>query len=261
MFDVKLNYDSKFYISGQEIPAIESINIGYNQQAQIVNPLGYSKGITIASAETQNSISISRYLTYQDPLLSYMGNTPIRGSIHYNSSSYGFASGYLTEYMINCAVGSVPKVTTNLKVFDKLIRGYSAAGSVATPTMKTPTQGNIFITCDNVSSNRVVGFDYSVKMNRKPIYTIGSNSPYSVELLPPLEYSASVQIEIDDAFMENSENFLTAKENKSIFLRIDYNDGSNLINLNIPKATLIGEQLTASADGVMKLTLNYNGHS
>jgi hypothetical protein len=261
MFDTKLNYESRFFISGQQLSGIDSINLSYNQQANIIKPLGYSKGITVVNGESQNTISISRNLIYADPLLNYTGNINMSGSIHYENSSYGFKSGYLTEYLVNCAIGAIPKVTTNFNIFDHLVSGSSASGSVSHPNIYIPNQGSMSITCDNVSSNRVVGFDYSIKNNNRPIYTIGSSLPAKIEFLPPLDYSATVQIEIDDAFMKNSSAFLSGREDKIVSLSIRGRDGTIIQSLTIPKASLISEQLSASADGVLKLTLNYNGHS
>lgn len=260
MFGGKLNYESRVFVSGQELSGINTIDLSYSHNSNIAKPLGYSKGVTMSSADSQKTMSITRdYIFGSDPLLKYTGNLALSGSIHYENSSYGFRTGYMTEYMINFAVGSPPKVNTNFIIFGEMKSGISASGSVSHPAIFLPRQGEISITSDNSSSNRVVGFDYSVKMNRKPIYTIGSQIPSVVELIPPLEYSAAVQIEVDDAFMANSQSFITQKQNKTI----SFSTGKNgsLISYTIPNASLVSEQLSASADGVLKLTLNYIGHS
>jgi hypothetical protein len=167
----------------------------------------------------------------------------------------------MTEYLLNFAIGSIPKVTTNFTVFDSIRSGNNSSGAGSFYSSLLPYQSFCNITCDNATSNRVVGFDYSIKINRKPIYSIGSSSAVKVESIPPLEYSASVQIEIDDAFLQNSQNFLTNKENKNVYLSIDSEEiGVPAITFNVPKASLVSEQLSASADGLLKLTLNYIGH-
>jgi hypothetical protein len=61
--------------------------------------------------------------------------------------------------------------------------------------------------------------------------------------------------------MKNSSAFLSGREDKIVSLSIRGRDGTIIQSLTIPKASLISEQLSASADGVLKLTLNYNGHS
>jgi hypothetical protein len=261
MFDTKLNYESRFFADGQELSGIESITIGYNQQPVVIKPLGSSQGVTSINGETQKNLSISRNLIYVDPLLSYTGNIALDASINYENDSYGFKSGYMNSYMVNCAIGAIPKVTANFTVYDHLIRSANSSGSLAHPAIYIPNQGSISIECDDSSSNRVVGFDYSIKNLFKPLYSIGSNLPSRIEAIYPIEYTASVQIEVDDAFLENSNNFLISRENKTINISIKGRNGNVLQNLSIPNASLIGEQLSASSDGILKLTLNYIGHS
>lgn len=261
MFDTKLNYETRFFAAGQELSGIESVTIGYGQQPNIIKPLGSSQGATVVNGETQKTLSISRNLIYNDPLLAYTGNLVLDASINYENSSYGFKSGYMNSYMVNCAIGSVPKVTTNFIIYDDLVEGANSFGNNTHPPISIPHQGTISIQCDNSTSNRVVGFDYSIKNSFKPLYTIGSKLPSRVEFLPPVEIGASIQIEVDDAFLENSSNFLTLRQNKSVYIVVNGRDNSTIQTLLIPNASLISEQLSASADGVLKLTLNYIGHS
>jgi hypothetical protein len=272
MFGGKLNDESALYVAGYQVTGVSVADISYSQNSSTANPLGYSAGVTLSNADSTKNISITRDLLltkktissdWEDFLLQYTGLTGIMdASINYESGFYGFKSGYMTEYMLNFAIGSIPKVTTNFTIFDSINTGNNSSG--AYPSFYDyllPFQSACQITCDNVTSNRVVGFDYSIKINRKPIYSIGSSLAVEVESIPPLEYSASVQIEIDDAFLQNSQNFLTNKENKNVSLSIDSDViGVPAITFNVPKASLVSEQLSASADGLLKLTLNYVGH-
>ena len=138
--------------------------------------------------------------------------------------------------------------------------GINATGNTAT-NIFIPSQGSITATCDNSSTNRVVGFDYSLTLNKKPYYTIGSEAPVEVKHINPIQYSASVQIEVDDIFLQSGFDFLSTRENKSVSFSIKGRDGTTLQNLTIPKASLVSEQLTSSSDGAVRLTLNYLGHS
>jgi hypothetical protein len=261
MFDTKLNYETRFFTAGQELSGIESVTIGYSQQPSIIKPLGSSQGATVINGETQKNLSISRNLIYADPLLAYTGNLVLDASINYENDSYGFKSGYMTSYMVNCAIGAIPKVTTNFIIYDNLVKSANSAGSKVHPEIHIPNQGSMSIQCDNYTSNRVVGFDYTIKNSFKPLYTIGSILPVRIEFLSPVEYTASIQIEVDDAFLQNSSNFLTSRQNKTVSMLINGRDNITLQSLSIPNASLVSEQLSASSDGVLKLTLNYIGHS
>ena len=263
MFGSKLNYESHFYLAERELSGVNSIDIKYQNAANVVNPLGYKKGVTTIGGPTSQTVSLSRSLLFIDPLLDYTGaNHIVTGSFNYNNNaSYGFNSGYLTSYSVNCAVGSIPKINASLVVYDEMRSGVNASGAL-TQTIYIPSQGSITATCDNTTTNRVVGFDYSLEVARKPYYTVGAETPVEVKYISPIKYTASVQLEVDDVFLESGYSFLTTgKEEKSVSFNINGRDGTTLQSLTIPKASLVGEQISASADGSVRLTLNYIGHS
>jgi hypothetical protein len=262
MFDLLTNYENKVFISGQELLGVENVNISYSNSPSIARFLGISRGQTLVSADAQKQVSFSRYLIYNDPILSLTGSSPTSGSINYNSQAYGFNSGFLTEYSVNCAVGTVPSTNATLSVYGEMKSGINRSGSVAAPTIYIPNQGSITLTCDNSTTNRVVGFDYSIKINREPIYTIGSVFPAEVITDGVLEFNASVQIDVDDAFLQNSTGFLSGRQNKTVTFTVKSKDNTQTIQqLTIPSASLVSETLASSADGGVKLTLNYVGHS
>jgi len=267
MFGERLNYDCNFFVSGQRLSGIESVDIGYTNSATTTKPLGYAHGTTTIGGAPQQTVSLSRYLVSEDPILpvaggGYTGNVNMSGSIEYGGISYGFQSGYLQNYAINCAVGAIPRVNANIVVYDEMRSGYSASGNVAYPDIHIPSQGSITILSDWATTNRVIGFDYSVTCNRKPYYTIGSESPVSVTLLPPMEFTASVQIDVDEAFMESGYSFLaTGKEERVAALIINGRNGTTIWGSAIPNASLVSERLSASADGSLTLTQEYAGHS
>ena len=269
MYGSKVNYETHFFISGdqattpdaRELSGIDTLDIGYQYSAGVTNPLGYQNGVTTIGGPTSQTVSFSRYLIYNDPILSFTGDVPIEASFNYqNNTSYGFASGYLTSYSVNCAVGSVPKVSTNLVVYDEMRSGYNVSGTGATD-IYIPNQGSITATCDNTTTNRVIGFDYSLTSARKPYYTIGMEGPAEVKHIPPIQYSASVQLEVDSAFMESGYSFLgTGKNSRTVTFGINGRDGTSLQSLSVPNACLVSEQLNISAEGALRLTLNYMGH-
>lgn len=261
MFGLVNNYENKFFITGQEVVGIESIDINYSNSPTVNKILGSTRGLTTIGSNTQQKLSITRNLIYSDPFLSYTGSFNITGGINYDNKSYRFNSGYLDEYMVSCAVGSIPKVTANITIYDEMQTGVAFANSTSIPTILIPNQGSISVTCDNSTTNRVVGFDYAIKAYRKPMYTIGSILPSEVISFPILEYASSIQIDVDDAFLQSGLSFLRNRENKSISFIINGRNGTLIQSLSIPNASLVGESLSSSADGGVKLTLNYIGHS
>jgi len=262
MFGLLNNYENKVFISGQELLGVENVDVSYSHSPSVARFLGNSIGSTMVASDAQKQVSFSRYLIYNDPILSLTGDSPTSGSINYNGQAYGFNSGFLTEYSVNCAVGAIPSVNAALSVYGAMQSGINHSGSVTAPTIYIPNQGSITLTSDNSTTNRVVGFDYSIKINREPIYTIGSILPAEIIRDPVIEYRSSVQIDVDDAFLQNSTGFLSARQNKTVTFTIKSKDNTQTLQqVTIPNASLIGETLASSADGGVKLTLNYVGHS
>jgi len=260
MFGTRLNDDVRIFISGQELSGINDANISYSNSPNVIKPLGTAEGLTVNGGPTNQKVSFSRYLIYDDPIINYTGDANMSGSIHYDGESYGFESGYLSSYSVNCAVGSVPKVNAQFDIVDELRSGQSASGSVSHPAIDIPNQGSISLSCDNSTTNRIIGFDYSVTSLRKKHFTIGEKSASAIEFIPPLEYSAQVQVDVDDALLESGYNFLDERENKTVTFGIDGRDGNTLQTLTIPNASLVSESVTMSADGSLRLNLNYIGH-
>lgn len=260
MFDAKLNHESRFFSDGYELSGIENVTLSYKNPASVSKFMGTTDGFVTLNGPTNQQVSFSRFLTYNDPVLSYTGDDPISGSIYYNDEHYGFESGYLLDYSLNCAVGSVPRVSTNFQIADELQSGKSQGmDDEVHPQIDIPTQGSISIQSDNASTNRVVGFDYSIKCNRKAYLGVGDKNIIKVESVYPIEYSATVQIDVDDAFMEYSNSFLDKTGERNISINIDGRNGSQIQNLQIPNASLVGESLTSSSNGSLKLRLEYIG--
>lgn len=262
MFGIISNDENKLFISGQEILGVENVELSYSNSSSIAKYLGIGIGHTVVTGPSQQKMSVARNLIYQDPILNYTGNAQMSGSLNYDGDSYGFKSGFLDEYMVNCAVGSVPKVNCNVTIYDQMERSSkNMAGSSSIDNFYIPNQGSILLSCDNSSTNRVIGFDYSIKCTRRPIYKIGSKFPTEVSLVGPLEFAASVQIDVDDAFLSNSMAFLTQRQNKTVNFAVKSRDHSIILQqISIPNASLVGETLSSSADGGIKMTLNYIGH-
>lgn len=265
MFGQVTNYETKLFISNRLINAVEAASFSYSHSATTNKFLGFGKTQTMIGGVPQQTLSINRNLIYKDPLFGlFNGEFPVSGSIHYNKGYYGFLNGRITDYSVSCAVGSFPQVNANITVFDEMKRGIEASGLGNTTGYLFANQGSVSVTCDGSSTNRVLGFDYAVKANFKPVYVIGQTNPSEVINLSKAEYTASVQIDVDNGFMFNSKAFIrNALEAKTVTfsIRDSTPTGEVIQSLTIPNASLVSETLACAANGGVKLTLNYIGHS
>lgn len=272
MLGGKLNFDSRFFVDLDEskidiglyeLSGVDFVSMSYSNNASVEKILGKTRGVTMPKGPTQQTLSVGRNLIYEDPILGFTGDKSISAHLNYGDEYYGFSEGYLTSYSLNCAVGSVPRITSNFQIYDYLTGSspnYLGEQFEDHPIIDIPSQGSIKINCDNSETNRVVGFDYSIKINRKPHYSIGSYEA-DVEFIPPIEYSANVTIDIDDAFLKGAKNFLEDRENKSVSISVEGRGGEFIQSVTIPNASLVSEKIEASAESELKLVLTYIGHA
>ena len=266
MFGAKLSHESKMYVGGFELPGIESFSFSSSHNASLVKPLGTTKGFTSVSGPMTKSMSITRSLLYRDPVLhrcTGYGKTLAASIVdEYGQNYYGFKSGYLSSYSVNCAVGAVPRVTTNFNIADEIESGVNSGQGVGSlqNRISIPTKNTLSVDCPDFNGIRIVGFDYSLNRKNKAFYTIGSTSVSKMETISPIEYKATVQVELDQSYGLDLNKFFDERQNKKLDFLIKGRNNKIIQQMPIPNATLAGQNLSQSSNGLMKLNLNYNGH-
>jgi hypothetical protein len=152
-------------------------------------------------------------------------------------------------------------VNASLVIYDEMRSGVNKSGTFSPIQIDVPSQGSITAICDNTATNRVLGFDYSLSIKKIPYYTIGSETPVEVKHINPIEYTAAVQIDVDDTFLKSGFDFLNTREDKTVVFVLSAENGDGIQMLTIPNASLVSEQLNSSSDGSVRITLNYIGHA
>lgn len=262
MFDLKLNDEARFFLGSYELSGIDSLSFSNSQSPIDIFPLGTTKGMVANNSKPTQSVSFSRVLIYDDPVLDYTGVLPISGDVYYENTHYGFNQAYLSSYAVNCAVGASPRVSVTLDVLDEMSLDLDTSNNlspVTHPTIDIPSQGSITAVCDNSTTNRITSFNYALKPRRKYYYTIGSMSPSDVETISPMEFTADFSLDVDDAFLQSGYAFLEERENKNISFTVNGRNSTPIQTFNIPNASLISENLQITSEGGVKLTLSYKG--
>jgi len=292
-----LNYENIFYLDGQAISGVISVDGGYSINYAPINTigLGYNKQV-IAEVPTAE-FNINKYLLYNEPLLNYTGERndleaiPLAASINYNNKSIGFQSGYLNSFNLSCSVGEIPQTSASIQVFGDIGSGYSAFGNRQTKFMTVPQVKDITLTCSGSSSNRITSFDYSINCPKKPIYILGTSNnyvPYEVLCDLPIEINASFNIEIDDYSARKAYEQLNNDTDSSFsilikgvvfedeklsvgssqFLNIGIGDlvvaqkavGATLFTQSFNNVKLINQEFTSNADDILSVKLSYKGY-
>ena len=291
-----INYENIFYLDGQAISGILSVDGSYTINYAPINTvgIGYNKQV-IADVPTAE-FNINKYLLYNEPFLNYTGQrTDLKaqsfpGSINYNNKSIGFESGYLNSFGLSCSVGEIPQTSANIQVFGDIGSGYSAYGARQTKYMTVPQVKDITISCSGSSSNRITSFDYSINCPKKPIYILQNSNnyiPYEVLSEFPIEIGVSFNLEVDDYAARKVYEQLNNDTDSSFSLLIkgvvfvDAPLSVGVLNLNVDSTNLlvarksvgvtlfsqsfnnfklISQEFNSNADDVLSVKLNYKGY-
>ena len=256
-----LNYEQQFYLSGILLSGVTSINGSYGIEEQPINIVGKGHTYPTLSNALVGNFSLSKYYIGRDPLLDYVGDNPISGSVNFNNKSFGFNSGYLTSYSMDCSIGSIPRSNASFQVFGNIGSGINALGANVHPAIEIPNQGSIILNTTGYKNNRITNFKYNLSVGRSPIYKIGSPHPVQVDRKFPLTETASFEIEINDHEVIQLHEYLIKPRQQDISISLKNPINENLIEtITMEKARLLKHSLTSDSDNLMTLSLSYTAY-
>jgi len=256
-----VNYEQQFYLSGIQMSGVTSLEGSYSISESPINIIGKGYTYPMRTGPMQGQFKISKYYIGQEPLLSYTGDNALSGSINFDDKSFGFSSGYLSDYSIACSIGSIPSATASIVVFGDIGSGINSSGTNPHPDIQIPNQGSISINCKGFETNRVTDFNYSLRTNRSPIYKMGSSYPVQVDRKFPLVQQASFTVEVDDFETRKMREYLIKPKQQDLTISFTNPVNDNAIESFVLKnARLLSESMSSSADGISKVQLNYSAY-
>jgi hypothetical protein len=292
-----LNYENIFYLDGQAISGVVSVDGSYNINYGPINTIGYGYNKQVVADVPDAQFNINKYLLYNEPFLNFTGQKDnlkapsFAGSINYNNKSIGFESGYLNSFGLSCSVGEIPQTSVNIQIFGDIGSGYSAYGTRQTKYMTVPQVKDISINCSGSSSNRITSFDYSINCPKKAIYILRDTNnyiPYEVLSDLPIEINMSFNLEVDDYSARKLYEQLNNDINSSFSLIVKgmvFQDqnlsvggnqdldvglgnlvvarksvGVTLFSQSFNNFKLVAQEFNSNADDVLSVKLNYKGY-
>lgn len=256
-----LNAEQFFSVNGQPLSGVSSVSMGYNNSLENSPSLGNAGFGFILNAPIEASVDISRFLLAADPVLAFTGNSSFSGSFNYGGRAYFFESGYLSNYSVSCGVGQIPEVNTRVSVFCGLKSGEIISVPVIEESLFIPSPRSISVSGMDFSTNRVRQFNYSLDISRQPIYSIeGGKSAQSVNFVPPINISATVEIDSSNSSVRDSYSFMDSFNEDSLIIDMkDRTLSQTIVNFNVPNVEVVGESLSSSSDGQPSKTIQFVG--
>lgn len=277
MNDAFLNYQQRFFIDGLEISGVQSIGGGYYINESPVNILGFGnigvgffgptdadppKEMAALVSPIEGRFSIEGTLVSRDIFMDYTGGIPLSGSINYaGGTSFGFASGYISDHGVSCSVGSLPRTQTNLYAFGDVGSGIDAETVNKTfsphPEIQLTNQENIEVQCRGTGTNRVTRASYRISSDLDPIYVIGSPFAQQVDIVWPMVGEMSFQLEVDDFEYKAMRDYFVKPSLNTVSLTINDCSKNEIQSYQLTSGRLISESITSQVDGVLAVDLTY----
>ena len=209
------SYEQIFYLGGTGVSGIRNLSAGYSVGQKQIKALGAGFTQEVISEPLRGDMSMTRDMLYQDPVLGLTGEAPISGTLLYGveldgaEKVYGFNTGYLTSYSINCNVQDVPTIESTFAVFGQLGSGVREgeldySGVAPLQNLGVVNHESVFLTFNGSGTNRAVSASQTYNINRVPIYTLDQKTseiyyaPSEVLTEYPIDITTNLTIEMDD---------------------------------------------------------------
>jgi len=256
-----LNQDNIFYLNGQKLSGVSNLSLGYTNPLENYLTLGAKNFGYFLNGPIESSLEISRSLIYSDPLLAFTGDSFFSGNFSYGGKSYSFQSGYLTNYSVSCSVGEIPQVSSRISILGEFKSGENFLSEQVNDGLFIPSPRTISVSGLDFSSNRVRSFNYSLEVQKQPIFSLeGGRTAQSVNFISPINVSLSVEIEMANSAIRDSFSYCEKKADDSVIITINDRTLNNSISsFEVPNSTLLGESVQVSSDGQPVKSLTFGG--
>jgi len=261
----------KFYYKNNssnyiEVYGINNISLSKGTSFADQYLLGGNISSTQVNAPEQVELSFDRSFVRDDELLQYTGASPVSEVYISNGAVYYLLYDlYLNSYSAAFSVGELPKISTKFTSY-----GFEIQHSLSIPKNPTaqsyvydvPKLGSIYIT--GADSNDLSGiynifsFDYSIEINRQPVFSIGKKTPEVCPILP-LKINFSINSKLkNEALLTN--NSFSKIIDKNYNFDIVVSGSNSVMNYPIRNSQLISSEISLSNVNSVEIKRQFLGY-
>jgi len=278
------SYEQIFYLGGTGVSGIRNLSAGYSVGQKQIKALGAGFTQEVIAEPLRGEMSMTRDMLYQDPVLSLTGESPVSGTLLYGvelngaENVYGFNTGYLTSYSVNCDVQDVPTIESSFVIFGQLGSGVREgeldySGVAPLQNLGVVNHESVFLTFNGSGTNRAVSASQTYNINRVPIYTLDEKTseiyyaPSEVLTEYPIDITTNLTIEMDDYETANmidnirSGNYQTLGVEIRLGSKEETLDGNEVVGNKLCLQDNNGDCLGDDGDGITRYEfLSTTGH-
>lgn len=281
------NFEQKVVVNNYLLSGIQSIDGSYGISETPVRIAGVGFVDAMISQPLQGNFNISRKMVSHDPLLELNSvgkykydEEEIEGIILYDNKGFGFNKGRVTRYSVNCNVGEMPDIETDIIVYGDLGKGVPEnpfEGLREHPPIKFPDQSSIKVSVSDFEIDAITSFSFSRSLQLTPVYALPKgdfddwdNGVAGIKNLEPVQIDTQYPIETDINFTMIANDYeirqikdrIQAAPKSDVTIEIkDSFDNNYMINSYTGfNVRLIGETVNSTLDGEMSISLTYKGY-
>jgi hypothetical protein len=281
------NYEQTVIINGYALSGIQDVNGSYGISEKPVKIAGVGFVDALIEGPLEGNFSVNRKMVSNDPLLAANSvgkytydEQEISGAILYDNDTkgFGFTRGRVSRYSVNCSVGEIPDIQTDITVYGNLGSGVSMDAATEThPPIQYPDQSSIKVQISDFSIDAISDFSYSRTINLSPVYAIPKGTsvdwddgevtypnlePVQVDTQYPIETDINLTIIADEYQIREIKDRIQAAPKSDVVIKIcEALNHDNIINsFTGNNVRLISESLSSTIDGEMSISLTYKGY-
>jgi len=235
----------------------------YNVPKTNLNILGRPTSGMATDGPIDTSLSFSKNITSDDNLWSHTGRSDLQFNVmtdlSNNSGISGiYVSGAISSISVQATVGEVPQMSVDTILSTN---GFYSLADVDT----AGTTANLYVPATGIQlnvggqngTNAIASANFTADFNwmkESRINNPTSGQRFLMELTRPIEYSASVEVILEDYKIDT----FAFTNPKTWELKI-YSDASLIDTFTLDNAELVGEAISLTPDGVQTISLTYKG--
>jgi hypothetical protein len=264
-----LMYDTLGIDDWMALNGISQSSFNYDVPKSTIGIMGARPSGQITSGPINTSVSFSKSLSIEDnTVLAHTGRSDIKIHVStdwvtFNSTQTGInlTGGAISSFSLTAEAGSVPQLSADLIFSDNGFYAVGAAGGAigVESAAYIPATGIQLNLGGQQGTNAIASTTFSADFNWAKEATVNdptSGGRFMLELAAPIEYSASVEVVLED-YMIDQFSFTNPKTWE---LKL-YSEAPALLlhTFTMNNAELVGESVNLSRDGLQTVTLQYRG--
>ena len=294
------SHDTNIIINDVLLSGIQNVSFQQNYNEDPVSLLGNPFATTLPTAPPTTTAKVDKFLLNKDIITGLTGSTGIFGSFVYGENVLQFDRAVLDGYSLSVDLNSDPAISFDFTVYGDLS---GVNPTLALNTVNSPIKAADVIsaaTSDNAiaeinqtgmlielsskehpdpgadgtarigKANAIQSFTFTETYQYQPKYKIGDIKPCQVDLIKPIEQSATVSIEVEDYSLGHKYGALPGKTNYSDLSTNIYRDKIVKITLKtkngdenvfeLQNAHLVSETISAGVGDTVVANLTYRGY-